>query len=73
MQIRDFNSDGLGDVIVASSPTIDVYLQERTGTLQAIKACQSVLQVRFPVKIRGASAGWTRAVAIFDDALVASA
>jgi kynurenine formamidase len=27
----------------------------------------------FPVKIRGASAGWTRAVAIFDDGLVASA
>jgi kynurenine formamidase len=26
----------------------------------------------FPVKIRGASAGWTRAVAIFDDALLAS-
>lgn len=26
----------------------------------------------FPVKIRGASAGWTRAVAIFDDALAAS-
>ena len=25
-----------------------------------------------PVKIRGASAGWTRAVAIFDDALMAS-
>ena len=27
----------------------------------------------FPHKIRGASAGWTRAVAIFDDALMASA
>jgi kynurenine formamidase len=27
----------------------------------------------FPHKIRGASAGWTRAVAIFDDALLASA
>lgn len=27
----------------------------------------------FPVKIRGASAGWTRAVAIFDDALSAAA
>ena len=27
----------------------------------------------FPHKIRGASAGWTRAVAIFDDALQASA
>ena len=26
----------------------------------------------FPHKIRGASAGWTRAVAIFDDALMAS-
>jgi kynurenine formamidase len=26
----------------------------------------------FPVKIRGASAGWTRAVAILDDALLAS-
>jgi kynurenine formamidase len=26
----------------------------------------------FPVKIRGASAGWTRAVAIFDDALLAA-
>jgi hypothetical protein len=26
----------------------------------------------FPVKIRGASAGWTRAVAIFDDNLLAS-
>jgi kynurenine formamidase len=26
----------------------------------------------FPVKIRGASAGWTRAVAIFDDALMAT-
>lgn len=26
----------------------------------------------FPFKIRGASAGWTRAVAIFDDALLAS-
>jgi hypothetical protein len=25
----------------------------------------------FPHKIRGASAGWTRAVAIFDDALMA--
>jgi kynurenine formamidase len=25
----------------------------------------------FPHKIRGASAGWTRAVAIFDDALIA--
>jgi hypothetical protein len=24
----------------------------------------------FPHKIRGASAGWTRAVAIFDDALL---
>ncbi len=27
----------------------------------------------FPVKIRGASAGWTRAVAIFDDAMLAAA
>jgi kynurenine formamidase len=27
----------------------------------------------FPHKIRGASAGWTRAVAIFDDALMATA
>ena len=27
----------------------------------------------FPHKIRGASAGWTRAVAIFDDALQATA
>jgi kynurenine formamidase len=27
----------------------------------------------FPHKIRGASAGWTRAVAIFDDALMPSA
>ena len=27
----------------------------------------------FPHKIRGTSAGWTRAVAIFDDALMASA
>jgi kynurenine formamidase len=26
----------------------------------------------FPHKIRGASAGWTRAVAIFDDALMAT-
>ena len=26
----------------------------------------------FPHKIRGASAGWTRAVAIFDDALMAA-
>ena len=26
----------------------------------------------FPHKIRGASAGWTRAVAIFDDALMAN-
>jgi len=26
----------------------------------------------FPVKIRGASAGWTRAVAIFDEVLMAA-
>ena len=41
---------------------------EKLGNLAALPADGFYVSC-FPVKIRGASAGWTRAVAIFDDAL----
>lgn len=43
---------------------------EKLHNLEALPADGFVVAC-FPVKIRGASAGWTRAVAIFDDALLA--
>jgi kynurenine formamidase len=42
---------------------------EKLHNLEALPADGFMISC-FPVKIRGASAGWTRAVAIFDDALV---
>ena len=45
---------------------------EKLHNLEALPAHGFFISC-FPVKIRGASAGWTRAVAIFDDALSASA
>ncbi|HVE52166.1 MAG TPA: cyclase family protein [Ramlibacter sp.] len=45
---------------------------EKLHNLEALPADGFYISC-FPHKIRGASAGWTRAVAIFDDALMASA
>jgi kynurenine formamidase len=45
---------------------------EKLHNLEALPADGFYISC-FPHKIRGASAGWTRAVAIFDDALQASA
>ena len=44
---------------------------EKLHNLEALPADGFYISC-FPHKIRGASAGWTRAVAIFDDALMAS-
>ena len=44
---------------------------EKLHNLEALPADGFIVSC-FPHKIRGASAGWTRAVAIFDDALLAS-
>ncbi len=44
---------------------------EKLHNLEALPADGFIISC-FPHKIRGASAGWTRAVAIFDDALVAA-
>jgi kynurenine formamidase len=41
---------------------------EKLHNLEALPADGFTIAC-FPVKIRGASAGWTRAVAIFDDSL----
>jgi len=42
---------------------------EKLNNLEALPA-DGFMIACFPVKIRGASAGWTRAVAIFDDAIL---
>ena len=45
---------------------------EKLHNLEALPA-NGFMVACFPVKIRGASAGWTRAVAIFDDSIPAAA
>ena len=44
---------------------------EKLHNLEALPSSGFMISC-FPHKIRGASAGWTRAVAIFDDALMAA-
>ena len=45
---------------------------EKLHNLEALPSDRLLSSPAFPHKIRGASAGWTRAVAIFDDALMPS-